>query len=111
MGGNGSHSSGSGTGRDFPQFFRGIGTGRYYFVGVGRERFENSLPCHPLVYSILYSSANFGFEPGSIASKDKFVSLPSTAYTIEMNASFFILNVNQTLVAGVTVNSVCQQAR
>ncbi len=34
----------------FPQFFRGIGTGRdSFFVGVGRERFENSLPCHPLV--------------------------------------------------------------
>ncbi len=33
----------------FPQFFRGIGTGRdYFFVRVGRERFENSLPCHPL---------------------------------------------------------------
>ncbi len=23
------------------------------FVGVGRERFENSLPCHPLIQSLL----------------------------------------------------------
>ncbi len=36
----------------FPQFFRGIGTGRdNFFVGVGRERFENSLPCHVLMQS------------------------------------------------------------
>ncbi len=44
----------------FLQFFRGIGTGRdkfswdwdgkrLIFVGLGRERFENSLPCHPLL--------------------------------------------------------------
>ncbi len=42
----------------FPQIFRGIGSGRDYFswdwdgkrlIFVGRERFENSLPCHPLL--------------------------------------------------------------
>ncbi len=50
MGGNGSHSSGSGTGRDFPPVFSWDWDGkRLIFVGVGRERFENSLPCHPLV--------------------------------------------------------------
>ncbi len=49
MGGNGSHSSGSGTGRDFPSVFSWDWDGkRLIFVGVGRERFENSLPCHPL---------------------------------------------------------------
>ncbi len=39
-----------GTGRDFPPVFSwdwdGMGL---IFVGVGRERFENSLPCHPLM--------------------------------------------------------------
>ncbi len=50
VGGNGSHSSGSGTGRDFPPVFSWDWDGkRYIFVGVGRERFENSLLCHPLV--------------------------------------------------------------
>ncbi len=50
MGGNGSHSSGSGTGRDFPPVFSWDWDGkRLIFVGVGRERFENSLPCHSLV--------------------------------------------------------------
>ncbi len=50
MGGNGSHSSGSGTGQDFPPVFSWDWDGkRLIFVGVGRERFENSLPCHPLV--------------------------------------------------------------
>ncbi len=34
----------------FPNLFRGIGMGRYYFfVGVGREKFENPLPCYPLL--------------------------------------------------------------
>ncbi len=33
----------------FPQFFVGLGREEIHFVGVGRERFENSLPCHPLV--------------------------------------------------------------
>ncbi len=52
MGGNGSHSSGSGTGRDFPPVFSWDWDGkRLIFVGVGRERFENSLPCHPLMGS------------------------------------------------------------
>ncbi len=52
VGGNGSHSSGSGTGRDFPPVFSWDWDGkRYIFVGVRRERFENSLPCHPLVLS------------------------------------------------------------
>ncbi len=47
--GSGSHSSGSGTGRDFPLVFSWDWDGkRLIFVGVGRERFENSLPCHPL---------------------------------------------------------------
>ncbi len=46
----GSHSSGSGTGRDFPPVFSWDWDGkRLFFVGVGRERFENSLPCHPLI--------------------------------------------------------------
>ncbi len=50
VGGNGSHSSGSGTGRDFPPVFSWDWDGkRLIFVGVGRERFENSLPCYPLV--------------------------------------------------------------
>ncbi len=50
MGGNGSHSSGSGRDRDFPPVFSWDWVGkRLIFVGVGRERFENSLPCHPLV--------------------------------------------------------------
>ncbi len=54
MGGNGSHSSGSGTGRDFPPVFSWDWDGkRFIFVGVGRERFENSLPCHLLVHSTL----------------------------------------------------------
>ncbi len=65
---NGSHSSGSGMGYS-PNFpvalgrdeicFRGSGTGRdlfswhwdgtrFVFVGLGWERFENPLPCHPL---------------------------------------------------------------
>ncbi len=49
VGGNGSHSSGSGTGRDFPPVFSWDWDGkRFIFVGVGWERFENSLPCHPL---------------------------------------------------------------
>ncbi len=52
MGGNGSHSSGSGTGRDFPPVFSWDWDGkRLFFVGVGRERFENSLPCHPLLWA------------------------------------------------------------
>ncbi len=39
MGGNGSHSSGSGTGRDFPPVFSWDWDGkRLIFVGVGRER-------------------------------------------------------------------------
>ncbi len=39
--------------RIFSQFFRGIGTGRdFFFVGVGRERFENPLPCHPLLSTV-----------------------------------------------------------
>ncbi len=59
MGGNGSHSSGSGTGRDFPPVFSWDWDGkRLIFVGVGRERFENSLPCHPLEHS----SGNRGFD-------------------------------------------------
>ncbi len=54
MGGNGSHSSGSGTGWDFPPVFLWDWDGkRLIFVGVGRERFENSLPCHPLVSKYL----------------------------------------------------------
>ncbi len=49
VGGNESHFSGSGTGRDFPPVFSWDWVGkRLIFVGVGRERFENSLPCHPL---------------------------------------------------------------
>ncbi len=37
------------TGRDFPPVFSWDWVGkRFIFVGVGRERFENSLPCHPL---------------------------------------------------------------
>ncbi len=52
MGRNGSHSSGSGTGRDFPPVFSWDWDGkRFIFVGVGRERFENLLPCYPLVNS------------------------------------------------------------
>ncbi len=43
-----------GLGRDgiFPQFFSWDwdGTG-FIFVGVGRERFENPLPCHPLLHT------------------------------------------------------------
>ncbi len=35
--------------RIFPQFFSWDWDGkRLIFVGVGRERFENSLPCHPV---------------------------------------------------------------
>ncbi len=50
VGGNGSHSSLSGRDRDFPPVFSWDWVGkRYIFVGVGRERFENSLPCHPLI--------------------------------------------------------------
>ncbi len=53
MGGNGSHSSGSGTGRYFPLVFSWDWDGkRLIFVGVGRERFENALPCHPLIESV-----------------------------------------------------------
>ncbi len=53
-GGNGSHSSGSGTRQDFPPVFSWDWDGkRLFFVGVGRERFENSLPCHPLVSTFL----------------------------------------------------------
>ncbi len=41
-----------GVGRDFPPVFSWDWDGKTLkFVGVGRERFENSLPCHPLVYS------------------------------------------------------------
>ncbi len=47
VGGNGSHSSGSGTGRDFPPVFSWDWDGKR-LIFVGRERFENSLPCHPL---------------------------------------------------------------
>ncbi len=37
------------TGWDFPTVFSWDWDGkRLIFVGVGRERFENSLPCHPL---------------------------------------------------------------
>ncbi len=43
----GSHSSGSGTGRDFPSVFSWDWDGKR-LIFVGRERFENSLPCHPL---------------------------------------------------------------
>ncbi len=52
VGGNGSHSSGIGMGPDFsPVFLRDWdGTG-LFFVGVGRERFEYALPCHPLAHS------------------------------------------------------------
>ncbi len=36
----------------FPQFFSWDWDGkRFIFVGVGRERFENSLPCHPLIHA------------------------------------------------------------
>ncbi len=51
VGENGSHSSGSGTGRDFPPIFSWDwdGTRFFFFVGVGREKFENPLPCHPLL--------------------------------------------------------------
>ncbi len=50
VGGNGSHSSGIGTGQDFPPVFSWDWDGtRFFFVGVGRERFENPLLCHPLV--------------------------------------------------------------
>ncbi len=36
----------------FPQFFSWDWDGkRFIFVGVGRERFENSLLCHPLICS------------------------------------------------------------
>ncbi len=35
--------------RDFPPVFSWDWYGkRLIFVGVGRERFENSLPCHPV---------------------------------------------------------------
>ncbi len=38
------------TGRDFPPVFSWDWDGkRLIFVGVGRERFENSLPCHTLI--------------------------------------------------------------
>lgn len=39
-------------GRDriFPQFFRRIGMGQDFLEGSGRERFENPVPCYPLVY-------------------------------------------------------------
>ncbi len=50
---NGSHSSGIWMGWDFPPVFSwnwdGTGCFIYFFVGVGRERFENPLPCHSLV--------------------------------------------------------------
>ncbi len=50
VGGNESHSSGSETGWDFPPVFSWDWDGkRLIFVGVGREKFENSLPCHPLL--------------------------------------------------------------
>ncbi len=44
------------TGRDFPPVYSWDWDGkRFIFVGVGRERFENSLPCHPLFQSTLYN--------------------------------------------------------
>ncbi len=52
VGGNGSHSSGSGTAWDFPQIFQLDWDGmRFCFVGVGQERFEN--PCRSLLYHSL----------------------------------------------------------
>ncbi len=48
VGGNGSHSSGSGTGRDFPPVFSWDWDGkRLIFVGVGRERFWEFTPVSP----------------------------------------------------------------
>ncbi len=42
-----------GTGRDFPPVFSWDSDGkRLIFVGVGWERFENSLPCNPLLLTL-----------------------------------------------------------
>ncbi len=45
----------------FTQFFCGIGTSQddIFFVGVGRERFENPLPCHPLFHIIVSLQKQF----------------------------------------------------
>ncbi len=44
--------------RDSPSFFVGLGRDDIFFVGVGREKFENPLPCHPLVqwFSTFFST-------------------------------------------------------
>ncbi len=47
VGGNGSHSSGSGTGRDFPPIFPGIGMGRDFFCGSGTGEVWKSTPVLP----------------------------------------------------------------
>ncbi len=50
------------TGRDIPPVFSWDWDGkRYIFVGVGRERFENSLPCHPLTHT--HVSAVYVYSP------------------------------------------------
>ncbi len=42
--------------RDFPPVFSWDWDGkRLIFVGVRRERFENSLPCHPLLRTCVYA--------------------------------------------------------
>ncbi len=58
-----------GLGRDgtgfSPSFFVWLGRDGiffFFFVGVGRERFENSLPCHPLVWVCYYNSNEFTFK-------------------------------------------------
>ncbi len=72
MGGNGSHSSGSGTGRDFPPVFSWDWDGkRFIFVGVGRERFENSLPCHPLLPGSDTSQTQINPAPGNKQQKGR----------------------------------------
>ncbi len=54
VGGNGSHSSGIGAVWDFPPVISWDWDGtRFFFVGVGRERFENPLPYHPLFQSYM----------------------------------------------------------
>ncbi len=55
-------------GRDFPPVFSWDWDGtRFFSVGVGRERFENPLPCHPLICSHTFRNViAFYFKHGSV---------------------------------------------
>ncbi len=69
VGGNGSHSSGTGTERDFPPavLWDWDGTGQdlflfLYFLWEWDGRFESPFPCHPLVWICYYNSNEFTFK-------------------------------------------------